>query len=148
VAARFAVRGDGLDMTIDVEGYQFPQIESGSDANWLAGTVDLRVGTTGVFTANQKLWLFAPDLQKFRDELRILDRELSGQARLKHLEGQLDVTVELANGSGTLNGVVNERIGAELSFAQIQTDQTYVRQTLHGLEALLSTFPVRPHPSD
>jgi hypothetical protein len=148
MAVQFAVRGDGLDMTIAVEGYQFPQLTSGSDANWLAGTVELRAGTTGVFTARQRLWLFAPDLERFRDKLRTLDRELSGEATLKHLEGQLDVTIELSNGSGTVKGGVNEHVGAELNFAQIPTDQTYVRRTLQELEAVLSTFPARPRPSD
>lgn len=148
MSLELTVRGEGLAMSITVAGYEFPHIESGSDANWLSGAVELTVGATGRFTASHKLWLFTTDLQQFRDELRVLDSELSGEARLRHLEGQLDLTIKLTNGRGTVEGVVGEHVGAELVFEQIPIDQTYVRQTLEQLETIISAFPARPNPAD
>jgi hypothetical protein len=143
-----AVRADGFDLTLHVERYERSQETNGSDANWLVGAVALTAGTTGAFTAKHQVSLFTSDLERFRDELRILDRDLSGEAALHHIEGQFELRIKLASGKGALSGFVREHIGATLNFDQIATDQTYVRDALEQFAALMSAFPVRGNPAD
>ncbi len=125
-----------------------PRLTTGSDANWLAGAVDVEVGLTGKFLARKQLAPFAPDLKAFRDELRDLDRNLNGRATLSHLEDEFGLTITLENGKGVLAGRVREHIGASLTFDQIETDQTYVREALEQFDALVTAFPVRGNPAD
>jgi hypothetical protein len=140
-------RPHGFHLTLHVERYERAEDTTGSDANWLVGTVELKVGTTGAFTAKHQVSLFTPDLERFRDELRVLDRDLSGKATLHHVEGQLELVIELANGSSALRGFVREQVGATVSFDQIATDQTYVREALEQFNALMTAFPVRGNPA-
>lgn len=143
-----SVRGHGCCFTLRVDRYESPNLTTGSDANWLAGTVDLEVGLTGTFRVRKQLSPFAPDLKAFRDELRALDRDLTGRATLAHLEDEFELTITLENGKGVLAGRVREHIGASLAFDQIETDQTYVREALEQFDALVTAFPVRGNPAD
>jgi hypothetical protein len=141
------VRGDGCRFTLRVDAYESPSLTTGSDANWLRGAVELAVGTTGRFVASRPLSPYAPDLAAFRNELRTLDRDLTGKATLTHIEDEFELTIALTNGKGTLAGHVREHIGAILRFDQIGTDQSYVREALEHFDALLAAFPVRGDPS-
>ena len=142
------VRGHGFRLALHVERYERPQDTTGSDANWLVAAVELDLGNTGAFTAKHGVSLFTPDLERFRDALRALDRDLSGEATLHHIESQLELTIKLNKGSGSLRGFVREHIGATLSFDQIATDPTYVREALEQFDELMTVFPVRGNPAD
>ncbi len=142
----FAIRGDGLTFTSRAHGYQFPELQTGSDANWIKAEAELTASRTGTFAGRHDLWLFTPDLASFRDELGTLDRDLSGDATLRHIEDQLKIAITLTAGRGTIAGFIREHGGAALSFEHYGTDQTYVRQALADLGAFLDTFPVRGDP--
>jgi hypothetical protein len=146
MAGDFSIRGDGLVLTLRVARYQFPQIDSGSDANWMVAVAELQVGHTGTFAARQELSLFTTDLAAFRDGLRRLDHELTGVVTLEHLEEQIEVTIALTAGRGEISGRLSEHGGASLAFRHVKTDQTYLRRTLGELEALMAAFPVRGDP--
>ena len=96
-----------------------------------------------MFRGTQHIDLFAEDLTRFTDELRVLDRDLTGRAALHHIDGQVAATITLTAGRGTLAGYLGEHIGATLSFEQIPIDQTYVREALQQFDALITAFPVR-----
>ena len=125
-----------------VQGYEDPAIPGG-DANWLTAEVELTVGTYGTYHARQRVSLYAPDLAAFAGELRALDRDLTGQAELRHLEGELAATIKLEAGKGTLAGYVREHVFVKLSFRDIAIDQTYVREARQQFDALVGAFPVR-----
>jgi hypothetical protein len=146
MTSELAIRRDSLSLGLFVERYQFPEITTGSDANWLIATAELAVANTGAFNAKHQLSLFTTDLGAFRDQLRTLDRELSGEAILDHIEDQVRVAIRLANGRGAVTGFLREHVGATLSFDHIATDQTYVRESLQQLDALMDAFPVRGNP--
>ncbi len=148
MAVNATLRAEGLRLTLHVEGYQFPEMTTGSDANWLVGAVELEICRAGRFTAQKHLMPFAPDLQAFRDQLDALDRDLTGQAILAHLEGEFEATITLKDGKGTLTGYVREHIGPALRFDQIKVNQTYVREALQQFDTLVSGFPVRGNPAD
>ena len=68
---------------------------------------------------------------------------MNGSATLSHLEAQVGCTVALENGSGSLTAFIREHVGSELSVRDCKTDQSYLAQTLHELDAVLEEFPVR-----
>lgn len=135
--------GDGCRLTLRVHAYERPRITTGEDANWLVGDAELTLGTTGSFSARHRLSLYAPDLAAFTAQLRALDHDLAGQAKLDHIEGQVEGTITLSAGKGTFAGHLREHIGATLSFDQIPTDQTRVREALRQFVALTNAFPAR-----
>lgn len=144
VSLEVTIAGDGCRFTLRVDGYQFPQMPADyNDANWLVGQIDLSAGARGAFSARLCVTPYALDLQAFRNQLQTLDRELTGQATLAHVEDQFEVVVTLANGKGKLSGYVREHVGARLRVAEFETGQTFVRQALNEFEALVTAFPVR-----
>ena len=143
MAIEAALRGDGFRLLLLVQGYERPDIGSGEDANWLTAEVELTVGTYGTYQARQRASLYAPDLASFARDLQVLDRDLTGRAELRHLEDEIAATVTLDAGKGTLEGYVREHIAAKLSFREIRTDQTYVREAREHFDALVAAFPPR-----
>jgi hypothetical protein len=141
------LRADGACLVLQVERYESPATTTGTDANWLVARVALDVGRTAIFTARVEVTVLTDELEAFRDELRLLDRELTGEATLHHLESQLGATITLKSGKGTIAGYVREHIGATLRFDQIPIDQSYVREALQQFDALVTAFPVRGDPS-
>jgi hypothetical protein len=115
----------------------------GVNGTLVIGSVELEVGSTGLFHGTHRdLNLRIDELADFRDQLRELDRTLSGSATLQHHEHQLGATITLAKGKGTLAGFVREW-STVLEFKDVPTDQSYVRQALDGFEAIVDGFPVR-----
>jgi len=129
-----------------VGGYEFPQIISGDDANWVNADVDLTVGRASSYSARLSLTLRTDELAGFLDELRALDTERTGEAELTHLEEEIGLTVRLKRGKGSLEGFVQDHVGPELRFADIEIDQTFVREALKQIDAVVSAFPVRGNP--
>jgi hypothetical protein len=143
VGVDVGLRGEGCLFLLRIQGYQYPEIESGSDANWLTSEIELTAGNYGDYRATQRCSLWAPDLAAFASELGVLYHDLSGQAELRHLEDEIGATVTLRSGKGTLAVHVQEHFGAKLSFADAAIDQTYVREMQEQLDLLLAAFPVR-----
>jgi hypothetical protein len=140
------VAGEGCRLTLSASGYQFPDKQTGSDANWLHGEVELAAGTKGTFSGRHTVWLYTDDLQRFRNQMAALAESLTGEARLDHIENQVGCHITLEDGSGTLTAFVREHRGAELRVEKIETDQNYVMAALKDLDALLAAYPVRGVP--
>src|SRR5689334_3034559 len=120
------VAGEGCRLILHASGYQFPDAQTGSDANWLHGEVELTAGSEGTFAARQKIWLYTDDLQRFRDEISQLADSLTGVATLDHIESQVGCRITLEKGNGEMTVFVREHVGAELRVEQIRTEQTYL----------------------
>lgn len=73
MATEVSIRGDAFRLVLRVTGYEFGDKTSGSDANWLAGEVDVTAGSGGEFRATQRVALRTVELEQFRDQLRVLD---------------------------------------------------------------------------
>jgi hypothetical protein len=143
VAAEVSLCGDGCRLVLRVERYAYPNVTSGSDANWLAAEVELTAGRTGAFRATHRVALRTDELAQFRDQLRLLDRDASGEAYFEHLEEQVGVTLRLSAGKGTMSLVVRELLGPELRFADVAIDPSLIRQALGELDAAVDAFPAR-----
>jgi hypothetical protein len=141
-----------LKLELLVEGYEFPQFDTGPDGNALLAKIDLDVPARrepGGFHSSLDVILYTHELQGFTDQLRALAHEQTGQATLGSEEpGEaLSLTVELSEGKGTLQGsLATTDATRRLSFEDIDIDHAFVRDTLTGLQEITDAFPVRGDP--
>jgi hypothetical protein len=140
--------GDRCRLVLRIDRYAYPAVTTGSDANWLAGEVELTAGETGTFRATHRVALRTDELAGFRDQLRRLDREASGEAHFEHLEEQVGITVRLSAGKRTLSVVVRESLGPELRVQDAGIGESAIREALAELEAVVAAYPVRGHAYD
>jgi hypothetical protein len=139
---------EGCRLVLRIDRYAYPAATSGSDANWLAGEVELKAGRTGNYRASHRVALRTDELAGFRDQLRELKRAASGEAYFEHVEEQVGITVRLSAGKRTLSVVVRENVGPELRFQDAGIGETAIREALAELEAAVAAYPVRGHAYD
>jgi hypothetical protein len=138
------VAGDGFRLLLQVAGYERPSLESGADANWLVGTVEMTADAGGSFRATRGVALRTEELAAFRDALLRLVQELDGEAVLNHMEDEVGCTIRLSRGTGEVEAFVREHVpGTELRVAHVRTDQSYLQQTARQLESLVAAFPIK-----
>jgi hypothetical protein len=133
----------GLGLVLSVEGYEFPQFDSGWDANWLVCDVELDVGLLGSFHAHHRPAILTVEFERFRDQLRVLDETLAGTAALEHTEEQVGLTVRINAGKGTVEGFLADDTAGRLSFENIEIDQSCLRRWLEQVDEIVVAFPVR-----
>jgi hypothetical protein len=143
VALEVSLRAERCRLVLRIDRYAYPAVTSGSDADWLAGQVELIAGETGSYRAKHRVALRTGELAQFRDELRRLDRDSIGEAHFEHLEEQVGITLRLSVGQGTLSVVVREHVGPELRFHEAAIDAASIRDALAELEAVVAAFPAR-----
>ena len=141
--AEVSLRGGGCCLVLRVDRYAYPSVTTGSDANWLAGEVELTAGQTGAYHAKHRVALHTGELTELRDRLRQLDQASTGEAHFEHLEEQVGITVRLSAGSGTLSVVVREHPGPELRFQDAEIGEAAIAEALAELEAVIAAFPAR-----
>jgi hypothetical protein len=148
MAAEMSLRADGCRLVLRIDRYAYPAVTSGSDANWLAGEVELKAGATGAYRASHRVALRTDELAEFRDRLRELQRAATGEAYFEHLEEQVGITVRLSAGKRTLSVVVREHLGPELRFQDAAIGEEAIREALAELETVVAAYPVRGHAYD
>ena len=134
---------EGCRLVLRIDRYAYPAVTSGSDADWLAGQVELTAGETGSYRAKHRVALRTGELAQLRDELRRLARDSTGEAYFEHLEEQVGITLRLSAGKGTLSVVVREHVGPELRCHEAEIGGAAIRDALAGLEAVVAAFPAR-----
>jgi hypothetical protein len=140
------IAGEGCSLVLRVSGYERPEQQTGSDANWLNAEVELNASTTGTFRASHSVSLRTEEIAEFRDQLSSVLEALTGTAVLEHLEAEVGCTIRLKNGVGELEAFVREAIGAELRVKAARTDQSYLQETLRQMDSIVSAFPVKGDP--
>jgi hypothetical protein len=148
MAAELSLRAEGCRLVLRIDRYAYPAVESGSDANWLAGEVELSGGRTGAAHAKHRVALRTDELAEFRDQLRLVERASTGEAYFEHLEEQVGITLRLSAGNGTLSVVVREHLGPEVRFQDAAIGEAAIREALAELEAVVAAYPVRGHAYD
>jgi hypothetical protein len=143
MALEVSLRAERCRLVLRIDRYAYPAVTSGSDANWLAGQVELTAGETGSYRAKHRVALRTDELAHFRDELRRLERDATGEAHFEHLEEQVGITLRLSAGKRTLSVVVREHVGPELRFHEAELDEAAIRDALAELEAVVAAFPAR-----
>lgn len=138
------VAGDGFRLLLRLAGYERPSLESGADANWLTGTVEMTAESGGSFRASRGVAFRTEELAAFRDALSRLIEQLDGEATLNHMEDEVGCTIRLRRGTGELEAFVREHVPTnELRVANVRTDQSYLHQTAEQLDSLVAAFPIK-----
>jgi hypothetical protein len=142
--AEISVRGDGFHVELHVAGYESERRGESYDDNWLRGsvTVTLAQPPTATFTAKCDVAWQTTDLLRFQEGLRTLLDDLTGVATLSTLEDQVELTIRLNGGKGTLEGRVEAHAIASLAF-EGTTDQSFLKQTLAELRQVNTAYPFR-----
>jgi hypothetical protein len=88
------------------------------DDNWLRGSVEVRIeqAPTATFRARCDVAWQTTELHAFHESLRTLLDDLTGTARLTTIEDQVELTIELKAGKGTLTGRVEAHAIASVEF--------------------------------
>lgn len=100
------LRGDGCHLKLDVLGYESERWGQDSyDDNWISCTVTLEVARppAATFKAKCSISLQTTELLAFQEALRCLLDDLTGAARFSTIEDQVEVTIRLERGKGTIS---------------------------------------------
>jgi hypothetical protein len=74
------VGGEGFRLVLKVFGYEGPSLDTGADANWLAGEVELTFSSGGRFSAGAHVSLRTEELATFHEQLTHIVSALDGGA--------------------------------------------------------------------
>jgi hypothetical protein len=80
------VGGEGFRLVLKVFGYERPSLDTGADANWMAGEVELTLSTGARFSAGSHVSLRTEELATFHERLTRIVSALDGEAALTHME--------------------------------------------------------------
>ena len=138
------LRATGFELVLHIEGYEFPQFDTGWDGNALCCLIDLRLERNGnSFHASHQPIIYTIELERFAQQLQTLDRDRTGQATFQHGTDEIGLTLCLDSGKGTLEGFLADSAGCRLSFENIKIDRAFVHHTRTELEGLAGAYPVR-----
>jgi len=140
------VAGEAAYVRIEVIGYENPAAQNISDANWVTCRVEVRVrGFVGHVDAS----FTTQDFVAFSTSLRPAVAGLQGEAVFETDEDALRLSVKFsATGRATVTGMLrdSDRPQTTLAFA-FETDQTFIRDTVEGLDEVVQQFPVCGNPT-
>ena len=131
-----------------VEGYEFPEFDTGRDANTLACEIELDLRRRlDLHTAHSPLVLDTHQLAGFVDQLRALEHTHDGKATLGDPDPQsgdeFGLTIRLNDQHGTLDGFLTDSQSTRVSFEMINLDRAFVRDALAQFAAIVEAFPLR-----
>ena len=128
-----------------VYGREFSKSEEYWDANWLV--VMVRCENLGASVWAKGPIVHLSELEEWRTQIDELKRTLSGEANLNCMEPNLAVNLS-AFGQGHIKVVVNitpDYVMQAHSF-EFEIDQTYLRNLIRELDAILTKYPIRGKP--
>jgi hypothetical protein len=133
-----AIRGEGLNLVLVLERFERPN----DPDEWIRARVSVELSRTqeATFAAQVGLALTLPDLQRFREALRTLLEDLTGDANLMTVEDQVEIQIALECGSGTIGGRIEDHAFGVLEFSGVPTDQSYLKSSALALDSALATF--------
>jgi hypothetical protein len=139
---------DDFQLELYVDGYEFPDFDTGRDANALACEIELDLRRRlDLHASHTELILYTFELADFVDQLRALEHAPDGEATLGDPDEQsgddFGLTIRLNEATGTLDGFLADRTTARLSFEMLDNDRSFVSDTLAQFAAILDAFPVR-----
>jgi hypothetical protein len=139
------VRAEGFHLRFYVEGYESERRGKDSyDDNWLSGTVTLELARapTATFRAQCRTSWQTVEFAGFQEALRTLLVDLTGTATFSTTEDQVELTIRLKGGKGTIEGRVEEHAMARTEF-EAEIDQSFLGSTLAELRAVTAKYPFR-----
>jgi len=136
-----------FQLELYVDDYEFPDFDTGHDANTLACEIELDLRRSLDLHAAHTVVLETFELASFVDQLRTLEHTHDGEATLGNPDedsgDQFGLTIRLKNDNGTLDGFLTDSTTARLSFEQIDIDRAFVQDALAQFAAIAEAFPDR-----
>jgi hypothetical protein len=137
-----------FQLELYVDGYEFPEFDTGRDANTLACEIELDLRRRlDLHAAYSQLILDAFELASFVDQLRALGGAQDGEARFGDPDPQsgdeFGLRIQLKKGAGMLDGFLADSEGARLSFEMIDVEERFVSDALAQFAVIVEAFPVR-----
>ncbi len=127
---------------VTVHSYELDITGEYFDDNWVEVEVSV---STGAFSGHFKAAFLTEDFVRFHAAVQSLFETQKGEAIFSTLEDQLWLKV-IGNGRGNIevNGVAFDNAGVEneLRF-RFELDQTYLSETIRGLNDVITAFPIR-----
>jgi hypothetical protein len=138
------IDGEGLKVVLGVGGYEQAAGGDTWDANWLRGSASVEMfrPSFASFRGTCSVAWQTTELHAFHESLRTLLDDLTGVATLSTIEDQVELSIRLDRGRGTITGRIEAHAMASLEF-EAATDQTYLQQTFSALRAVVSMYPLR-----
>jgi hypothetical protein len=143
------ITANDLQLEFYVDGYEFPDFDTGRDANALACEIELDFRRRlDLHAAHSQLILYTFELANFVDQLRALEHTPDGQATLgdpnEESGDEFGLTIRLKDdGQGTLDGFLADSTTTRLTFEMIDIDRSFVSDTFAQFAAIVNAFPVR-----
>lgn len=139
--------GDGLELVLAVDGYEFESAEEGWDLDWLTGSARLALDAPGAaFTATTSLFWQAGELASFEEQLRsALTARTSRKgkvAKLTTLEDQVELEIEVRFGEAQISGRIEHELGG-IEFGWTGTTAKRLEGSPAQLAELTRRFPSR-----
>lgn len=124
-----------------IAGRRFEDVSDYRDGNWLVVRAEVR--SPGSVVSCEGAWIHCDELQTFLEQLDAAHRALSGTARLQSLEPNLKVEVvfRTLGHADLIIDITQDHLSEQHRFHD-GTDQTYIRETIHQIRAVLSAYPV------
>jgi hypothetical protein len=141
----------GFQLQLAVDGYEFPEFDTGRDGNALAGEIELDLDRgPDLHAAHRQLILYTFELADFVDQLHTLANADHGHATLGDPDPEsgdpFGLRLELDHDTGTLEGFLADHT-TRITFELITIDRAIVRDLLAQLAAVIETYPVRGDPT-
>ena len=135
--------GEQGSLTIAVRDYERPETEELNDANWLRCEVTVKVEPfNGAFRCD----FTTHDLVALAEPLKKSLASLSGTVSFQNMEQDIvfDIVFNDKHGPAEILGKAQPTrwLAACLTF-RLDTDQSYLTQSLREIEAVLRKFPVK-----
>ncbi|MGO9903965.1 MAG: hypothetical protein ACLP0J_30835 [Solirubrobacteraceae bacterium] len=139
---------NGFQLELYVDGYEFPEFDTGRDGNALACEIELDLQRRlDLHAAHNQLILHTFELSSFVDQLRALEHAQNGQATFGDPDeasgDQFGLTIRLNGTAGTLHGFLADTATARVIFEMIDIDREFVRDALAQFAPIVEAFPVR-----
>lgn len=133
-------------VSIWVHQRQFPESEDFWDVNWLIITACCKAPSTQVSTYGPLIHL--TEIERLLTECRQLLASLSGQAGLRCMEPEFDLTMEMqAGGRLTLEVEITPKQLAQRHWFQFEIDQTYLPGLIRDCQKVLEKYPLKHVPN-
>ena len=134
---KITLKGEQGKIEIDMHQYERTDAAVRDDDCWITSRITVEVPP---FRGEFGIALAIGEIEFFRDQLAPAVNSLSGNVLFENLQSDISLNIEFdKRGGATVKAVVRRPLGPSLTF-QLNSDQTYLRETLRDMDRAAKTF--------
>jgi hypothetical protein len=146
-----AFRAEGGELVLSVAGYEFPDITTGWDGNWLNVDAWLTLRGGGIDRSELRFaaTVLTSEFSELLGSLTSLLKRKRGHAELDHVEEELLLDIHHEEDYFVIDGDVGVPLGppGQIKF-RLPTDLESLQSSRDQLASLVEAFPVRGNLTD